>query len=69
MSNKKNDKGKLFHKLHHLQKMVTRLLKRGKKDKMVEIQEKHLIEKIKVYLGWSSDCPGKEISSPSPFEP
>ena len=47
MSNKKEDKGKLFHKLHHLQKMVTRLLQRGKKDKMIEIQEKHLIEKIK----------------------
>ena len=47
MSNKKTDKGKLFHKLHHLQKMVTRLLNIGKKDKMIEIQEKHLIEKIK----------------------
>jgi hypothetical protein len=47
MSNKKTDKGKLFHKLHHLQKMVTRLLKFGKKDKMIEVQEKHLIEKIK----------------------
>ena len=46
MSEKKLDKGKLYHKLHHLQKMVTRLLKRGKKDKSIEIQEKHLIEKI-----------------------
>lgn len=47
MSNNKQDKGKLYHKLHHLQKMVTRLLKLGKKDKMIEVQEKHLIEKIK----------------------
>lgn len=49
MSNKKNDKGKLFHKLHHLQKLVTRLLKMGKKDdaKIIEVQEKHLLEKIK----------------------
>lgn len=49
MSNKKTNRGKLFHKLHHLQKLVTRLIKAGKKDevKMVEVQEKHLLEKIK----------------------
>lgn len=49
MSNKKTDKGKLYHKLHHLQKMVTRLLKIGKKEdvKMLEVQEHHLQEKIK----------------------
>ena len=47
MSEKKLDKGKLYHKLHHLQKMVSRLLKIGKKDKFIEVQEKHLQEKIK----------------------
>lgn len=47
MSNNKKDKGKLFRKLHHLQKLVTRLFKQGKTDKMIEIQEKHLIEKIR----------------------
>lgn len=47
MSEKKLDKGKLYHKLHYLQKMVTRLMKMGKKDKSIEVQEKHLIEKIK----------------------
>ena len=49
MSNKKTDKGKLYHKLHHLQKMVTRLLKIGKKKdvKMLEVKEHHLQEKIK----------------------
>lgn len=49
MSNKKTDKGKLYHKLHHLQKLVSRLLKIGKKDevKMLEVQEHHLIDKIK----------------------
>lgn len=49
MSNKKMNKGKLYQKLHHLQKLVGRLLKLGKKDdvKMLEIQEHHLIEKIK----------------------
>ena len=47
MSKNKQDKGKLYHKLHQLQKTVTRLLGVGKKDKMIEVKEKHLIEKIK----------------------
>lgn len=49
MSNKKMNKGKFYQKLHHLQKLVSRLLKLGKKDdvKILEIQEHHLIEKIK----------------------
>lgn len=47
MSNKKLDKGKIFHKLHQLQKKVTQFLKRGKEVKDIEVQEKHLIEKIK----------------------
>ena len=43
------NKGKFYQKLHHLQKLVSRLLKLGKKDdvKILEIQEHHLIEKIK----------------------
>lgn len=47
MSEKKTNKGKLFHKLHQLQKTVTRLLRIGKTDKMIEVKEKHLIDKIK----------------------
>lgn len=46
---KKMNKGKLIHKLHQLQKLVTRLIRIGKKDevKMLETQERRIIEKIK----------------------
>lgn len=49
MSNKKEDKGKLFHKLHQLQKLFNRLISIGKeKDaKIVEKKEYRLIEKLK----------------------
>jgi len=49
MSQKKVDKGKLFHKLHQLQKLVTRFLKNGEKNsvKEAEMKERHLLEKIK----------------------
>lgn len=49
MSNSKVDKGKLFHKLHQLQKTVTRFLKLGQKEEVkdLEIKEKHILEKIK----------------------
>lgn len=49
MSEKKEDKGKLFHKLHQLQKRVTRWITNGHTDKVKEGQhrEKKLLEKIK----------------------
>lgn len=49
MSKKKEDKGKLFHKLHQLQKRVTRWITNGYFDKAKEGQhrEKELLEKIK----------------------
>lgn len=49
MSSKKEDKGKLYKKLHTLQKLFTRLMRLGRTDeiKEVEIKEKHIIEKIK----------------------
>ena len=49
MSNKKENKGKLYHKLHQLQKLFSRLIKLGKSDEAKEIEKKetHLIEKIK----------------------
>ena len=49
MSKKKEDKGKLFHKLHQLQKRVTRWITNGYFDKVKEGQhrEKELLEKIK----------------------
>lgn len=49
MSHKKLDKGKLFTKLHQLQKRVTRWLSTGNDDKVkvAEVKEKKLIEKIK----------------------
>lgn len=49
MSAKKLDKGKLFHKLHQLQKRVTRWLGNGheEKIKIAEVREKELLQKIK----------------------
>ena len=52
MSEKKLDKGKLFHKLHQLQKKLFRSkTNEGHhtviEDKIIESREKHLIEKIK----------------------
>ena len=52
MSEKKLDKGKLFHKLHQLQKRLFRSkTNEGHhtklQDKIIESKEKHLIEKIK----------------------
>ena len=49
MSEKKEDKGKLFHKLHQLQKRVTRWITNGHSDKVKEgkHREKKLLEKIK----------------------
>lgn len=49
MSEKKENKGKLFHKLHQLQKRVTRWITNGKSDKVKvgENREKKLLEKIK----------------------
>jgi len=49
MSNNKVDKGKLFHKLHQLQKAVTRFLKLDQREEVkdLEIKEKHILEKIK----------------------
>jgi hypothetical protein len=52
MSEKKNDKGKLFHKLHQLQKRLFRSKTNeghhnNEQDKLIEVKEKHLIEKIK----------------------
>ena len=49
MSSKKIDKGKLYNKLHQLQKLVTRFLKLGKDQEVkgLEIKEKHLLDKIK----------------------
>ena len=39
MSEKKKDTGKLFHKLHQLQKRVTRWIKNGSEDKVKEAQK------------------------------
>ena len=49
MSEKKTDKGKLYKKLHQLQKRVTRWLSNGSIDKVkeAEYKEKQIIEKIK----------------------
>lgn len=52
MSEKKLDKGKLFHKLHQLQKRLFRSKTNDGhhsviEDKIIEAKEKHLIEKIK----------------------
>jgi hypothetical protein len=49
MSEKKENKGKLFHKLHQLQKRVTRWLTNGHDDKVKEgkQREKKLLDKIK----------------------
>ena len=35
MSENKQDKGKLYHKLHQLQKRVTRWLSNGSTDKLI----------------------------------
>jgi hypothetical protein len=57
MSNSKVDRGRLFHKLHQLQKRVTLFLKTGKFKEVseLEMKEKHLIEKIKGRHGKPSD--------------
>ena len=52
MSEKKADKGKLFKKLHQLQKRLFRSKSNEGhhtqlEDKIIESKEKHLIEKIK----------------------
>jgi len=49
MSKNKTDKGKLYKKLHQLQKRVTRWLSNGSEDKVkeAEYKEKKIIEKIK----------------------
>lgn len=59
MSEKKQDKGKLFHKLHQLQKRITRWLKSGKEDKAkeAEIKEKKLLNRIKADLKHASKYP------------
>ena len=57
MSNSKVNKGKLYHKLHQLQKAVTRFLNLGKKDEVkdLEMREKNLLEKIKGRHGKPKD--------------
>lgn len=49
MSENKQDKGKLYHKLHQLQKRVTRWLNNGSADKVKEGErrERQILEKIK----------------------
>lgn len=49
MSENKIDKGKLFNKLHQLQKRLTRFFKNKQKKnaELIEHREKHLLEKIK----------------------
>ena len=52
MSENRKDNGKLFHKLHQLQKRLFRSKTNEghhseEQDKLIEIKEKHLIEKIK----------------------
>ena len=49
MSEKKLDKGKWYHKLHQLQKRVTRWLKNGEVDKVEEAKKRELkiIDKLK----------------------
>jgi hypothetical protein len=49
MSENKINKGKLFHKLHQLQKRVTRWITNGHSDKAngAQHREKELLEKIK----------------------
>lgn len=49
MSENKIDKGRFFHKLHQLQKRVTRYLNLGKGDeaKALERREKKILEKIR----------------------
>ena len=52
MSENKQDQGKLFHKLHQLQKRVTRWLKNGQQEKVkeAEAKEKKILNRIKANL-------------------
>jgi hypothetical protein len=49
MSENKIDKGKLFNKLHQLQKRLARFFKNKQKKnaELIEHRKKHLLEKIK----------------------
>jgi hypothetical protein len=63
MSDKKIDRGKLFHKLHQLQKIVTRFLKFGKVDEASEIEkrEKKILNKIKGRNGKKESGKGNDL--------
>ena len=52
MSEKKKNTGKLFHKLHQLQKRVTRWVQNDHPEKVkeAEIQEKKILTRIKADL-------------------
>ena len=56
MSEKKQDKGKLFHKLHQLQKRITRWLQNGQSEKVkeAEVKERKILNRIKADLKNSS---------------
>lgn len=52
MSENKTDKGKLYHKLHQLQKRVTRWLNNGQQEKIkeAEVKERKILNRIKADL-------------------
>lgn len=63
MSDKKIDRGKLFHKLHQLQKIVTRFIKFGKVGEAAEIEkrEKRILNKIKGRNGKKESGKGNDL--------